>query len=33
MTTAWVMLKTIKELQDFVNIVSDYGCRMELGPR
>ena len=30
MTTAWVMLKTIKELQDFVNIVSNYGCRMEL---
>ena len=33
MTTAWVMLKIIKELQDFVNIVSNYGCRMELVAR
>ena len=28
MTTAWVMLKTIKDMQDFVNLVSNYGCRM-----
>ena len=33
MTTAWVMLKTIKDMQDFVNLVSDYGCRMELVAR
>lgn len=33
MTTAWVMLKTIKDMQDFVNLVSNYGCRMELVAR
>lgn len=33
MTAAWVMLKTIKDLQDFVNLVSNYGCRMELVAR
>ena len=33
MTTAWFILKTIKVMLDFVNLVSNYWCRMELVAR